>query len=42
MIKDNIIIIKNEIIEALKKSGRNENEASLIAVSKTKPVNMIK
>ena len=41
MIKDRINTINNEIREALKKSGRRENEASLIAVSKTKPVSMI-
>lgn len=41
LIKDRINTINNEIREALKKSGRRENEASLIAVSKTKPVSMI-
>ena len=41
MIKDNIIEVKNEILEALAHSSRGENDALLIAVSKTKPIEML-
>ena len=42
MIKDNISKVKNKISEAVKISGRDAKEVTLIAVSKTKPVEMIR
>lgn len=41
MINENINIVKNNIISALNKSGRSVNDVTLIAVSKTKPVEML-
>lgn len=41
MIVDQLQIVKNEIAEACKRSGRDPKEVTLIAVSKTKPVSMI-
>ena len=41
MIKENIIEVKKKIFDACKRSNRNENEVTLIAVSKTKPVSML-
>lgn len=41
MIKQNIISVENNIKTALEASGRALNEATLIAVSKTKPVSML-
>ena len=41
MIKNNIDEVNNKISEAVKASGRDEKEVTLIAVSKTKPVEMI-
>lgn len=41
MIKENIISVENNIKAALEASGRELNEAKLIAVSKTKPVSML-
>ena len=41
MIKDNIIEVNNDINNAIKKAGRSENSVQLIAVSKTKPVEML-
>ncbi len=38
MIKDNLDIVKENIINACKKVGRNPDEVTLIAVSKTKPL----
>ena len=40
-IKDNIYEVNNDIITAAKKSGRSESDVKLIAVSKTKPVEML-
>ncbi len=40
MIRDNIIEVKNNISQVCVRAGRND-EATLIAVSKTKPVSMI-
>lgn len=37
-IKDNICMVQQKISEACKRSGRNPEEVTLIAVSKTKPV----
>lgn len=41
MIENNIKEVQNDILEALKASGRSDINANLIAVSKTKPVEMI-
>lgn len=42
MIKSNIDEVKKRISEAVRNSGRSESDVTLIAVSKTKPVEMIK
>lgn len=42
MIKNNIQIVQNKINAACEKAGRNPETANLIAVSKTKPVSMLK
>ena len=42
MIKDNIIIVEKEIKASLDKAGRECDAAKLIAVSKTKPVELLK
>jgi hypothetical protein len=42
MVEKNISEVKKRISEAAKAAGRDENEVTLIAVSKTKPVEMIK
>ncbi len=42
MIKENIQAVRNSIDEAVKKSGRKADEVTLVAVSKTKPVSMIR
>jgi len=41
MLKDNLKNVQGEISSAIKRAGRNENEVTLIAVSKTKPVPML-
>lgn len=41
MIAEQLQTVRNEITEACKRSGRNPEEVTLIAVSKTKPVSMI-
>ena len=41
MIKENLKHAKLHILEACKRSGREEGEVTLIAVSKTKPLEMI-
>ena len=41
MILENITCVKENIAAACKKSGRNEEEITLIAVSKTKPVSLL-
>jgi hypothetical protein len=41
-IKKNIAEVENVIAEECKKAGRNSDEVTLIAVSKTKPVEMLK
>ncbi len=38
MIKENLSVVEEKISEACKKSGRNREEVTLIAVSKTKPM----
>lgn len=42
MIKENIALVKQNMEAACKKAGRNPGEAALIAVSKTKPVDMLR
>jgi len=42
MIKENLAKVEEKISEACKKSGRRRDEVTLIAVSKTKPISMIK
>lgn len=41
MVQDNLVNVQNKIFEACKRSGRNPEEVTLIAVSKTKPIEMI-
>lgn len=41
MIRENYQIVEQNICEACKRSGRERQEVTLIAVSKTKPVSMI-
>lgn len=41
MIKENINEVETKIQNAVKRSNRNRNEITLIAVSKTKPISMI-
>jgi len=41
MIKENLSLVKENIRAACKRSGRSEDEVTLIAVSKTKPLFMI-
>lgn len=41
MIKENIAQVENNITKALLEAKRGENEAALIAVSKTKPIPML-
>ena len=41
MIKENLITVEEKIRKACERSGRNRDEVTLIAVSKTKPVEMI-
>ena len=38
MIKENIDVVKSKIEQACRRSGRNPDDVTLIAVSKTKPV----
>lgn len=42
MITENIALVKQNMEAACRKAGRNPDEASLIAVSKTKPVEMLR
>ncbi|MCR5398783.1 MAG: YggS family pyridoxal phosphate-dependent enzyme [Lachnospiraceae bacterium] len=42
MIKENLSIVKKNIDEAVKRGGRTKEEVNLIAVSKTKPIEMLK
>ena len=41
MLKDALIEVENKILDACERSGRNPEEVTLIAVSKTKPVEML-
>jgi len=41
-VKENLLIVENRIKEACKRCGRDRSEVTLIAVSKTKPADMIR
>lgn len=41
MIKENLIEVQNKIAQACERSGRNREDVTLIAVSKTKPISYI-
>ena len=41
MLKDALIEVENNILDACERSGRNPEEVTLIAVSKTEPVEML-
>ena len=41
MLKENLINVENNIMKACEKAGRNRSEVTLIAVSKTNPVEML-
>ncbi|MBQ8247744.1 MAG: YggS family pyridoxal phosphate-dependent enzyme [Lachnospiraceae bacterium] len=41
-LKKNYEVVLNKVSEACKRAGRDENEVTLIAVSKTKPVEMLR
>jgi len=41
-VKENLLIVENRIEEACKRCGRDRSEVTLIAVSKTKPADMIR
>ena len=42
MLKENLSVVEENIKKACEKAGRDRNEVTLIAVSKTKPVAMLK
>jgi hypothetical protein len=42
MLKENLSVVEQNIAKACEKAGRNRDEVTLIAVSKTKPVEMLK
>ncbi|MDO5293081.1 MAG: YggS family pyridoxal phosphate-dependent enzyme [bacterium] len=42
MVKENLQIVEKKIEDACKKANRDRNEVTLIAVSKTKPVSMMR
>ncbi len=42
MLKENLTYVENEIQEACRRTGRRRDEVTLIAVSKTKPVSVLK
>ena len=41
MLKDNLKEVEANIMTACEKAGRNREDVTLIAVSKTKPVSML-
>lgn len=41
-VKENLKVVEKRIMEACRRSGRSRDEVTLIAVSKTKPVEMIR
>lgn len=42
MLKENLAAVEERIMEACKRAGRSRDEVTLIAVSKTKPVEMLR
>ena len=42
MIRENLAEVRNNIVKACEKVGRDPSEVTLLAVSKTKPVEMIR
>ena len=42
MLKDNFKTVENKVAQACERSGRDRSEVTLIAVSKTKPVEMLR
>ncbi len=42
MVKENLAVVEENIRQACRRAGRREDEVTLIAVSKTKPVEMIR
>ncbi len=42
MVKENLVHVERKIEEACKRAGRDRSEVTLIAVSKTKPVSMMR
>ncbi len=42
MIQENIEYVRNNILQACERSGRDPSEVTLIAVSKTKPIEMLR
>ena len=42
MLKENLTYVENEIQDACRRAGRGRDEVTLIAVSKTKPVSVLK
>lgn len=42
MVKENLKYVEDKIVKACQRAGRNPNEVTLIAVSKTKPVSLIR
>ena len=41
MVKENLMEVRKHLEEACRRAGRNVDEVTLIAVSKTKPVEML-
>ena len=42
MISENLVQVRENIVRACERVGRNPDEVLLVAVSKTKPVSMLK
>ena len=41
MVKENLITVQNKVNDACERAGRKTDEVTLIAVGKTKPVEML-
>ena len=41
MLRDNLLEVEKRIAEACKRAGRNRDDVTLVAVSKTKPISML-
>ena len=41
MVKENLAYVEEQITKACERAGRNRDEVTLIAVSKTKPVSLV-